>query len=1627
MVGKTVHNREVDVTTAHWFGGLTALHMDYNGLIRKGLCVPENIISSSLCGLSSEKGQEAAMSTPGGLGFSPERCPEIQFKPDTPETVTVSGKPLDDFSAISRTPPRMQKISMPTAETVSLDSPLSEKQSPLNISDAGYLQLPWVRAYMASATPAIYPFHDSANKYSLNAYHTLLPQQSYSSPRPLHSPVCTNEEHFLYLPPPEYVSPHMPSSLASPVRPSVPLVTPDIPPLVHCTDKSLPWKMGISPGNPVNSHSYPHIQNSEPGLTSAKMVTSGLLGDTSLLLSSLPQSSSRVHLPSQAADTYCELHKQYTSLSTSPSATLSKPDMILTCKFPTPSLSSKYPEDPESAQPVLGYTQKSASQDRKDGSSLPPLEKQMVAKVSVDKPLDLSAEVVDVDTSKADHMKKIAPTILVETRAGSGLVFSGGEILKETSSPPGNGCALYKPKIISTTVPLSWVVPGQNPHEDKKSEDMLLKNRASGWAIPQQQNSLCPHVGVADAIVTNTLGSAFPVGYPASVLPAPDASADCCKATRSSTDRMLSIIQHVGQCSTVPAKHNGDPSYKGIENSFLSSSVSLSPNEALRSPPVPYPSSYLPCPVPEGTPISTLSLHGKGPGYPHSVLMPDGSLFLRHLAPKPALPHCLSTGRPEFVTYQLALRGLGMVHPMSIPHVPREITKEEESVKWSWSHETASYKDPTLQNQFSKMLEGSNSRLHPEVPADKNLKPSPRWNQGKIVVKSNKLVYVDLLWEEQDAKTYSNMSKLGFTDESVGQNTEFTKSYTDTDLQPHHDFITLREELGCINDFHGAYAVKEAPGQSVFNLINENVPAATKKENLGMPVSTPFLDPALGNGGHTVTFGKTQNDPKSFCVGSAAPSVDVVLTPKKDGVDKAESSDVKVLKQKSLKLAKRIANSAGYVSDQFKCVTTELQADSSQLSCEQRALQHAMMCFSELEMKEMKGNLPMTKDAEMCTFSSTNWERLKRNEDKKPGLIVLEEAIAGQKNTETCEDSAAKKYSLFKALEEKDIPVKKYFVDRCPTSKPPSMDMLYSPTLQLGRKHKVSHDRNHTETTVEEEPLQKVKQRRVSKGLHPKKQHHLLHLRKRWKQQVSTAERKPDQNGKKKMAQEVQSDVTAQRNNSSKHKSSRKGAEAKTNRNWSDVSFKSSDNEQAFPLFSTSVPMKSLSPTSTSTKPASMMQSKEQKIKETQKTHVLYTEEKDSQAASMLQKYTKNTEKPSGKRVCKTKHLISHESRQGLSLPVNCFVKNADSKVTIGGVKKQEKCSSNYYLSPASQDQKSFNHLQQLLPASESLQRLPQSSSRPDTVQSQPMLPEGRRLMVNKNAGETLLQRASQLGYQELVVYCLENKICNVNHQDNAGYSALHEASAGGWLCIVQHLLKYGADVNCSAQDGTRPLHDAVENDHLEIVRLLLSYGADPTLATYSGRTIMKMTHSKLMEMFLADYLNDLRGHNDDEFIAPWEFYGSSVCEPDNKAGHNVLASPPGPEDQYDEDKANSDVFEFEFSDSPLLPCYNVQVSVYQGARNWFLLSDVLKKLKMSSCAFRCNFPNLEIITVTEAEFYRQVSASSLYSCSKDLEAFNPESKELLDLVEITNELQTLLGSSIEWLNPSDMALEKDH
>lgn len=122
-------------------------------------------------------------------------------------------------------------------------------------------------------------------------------------------------------------------------------------------------------------------------------------------------------------------------------------------EFPTARLSnSKYPETlevGESAQPVPMYTWKTVAQDRKDGGSPPLLEKQNITKSISNKPVELSSKVMEVDASKADHMKKMASMGLVHSRSGGGLVLSRSEIAKETSSPR-NGCAIYRSEIIRT-------------------------------------------------------------------------------------------------------------------------------------------------------------------------------------------------------------------------------------------------------------------------------------------------------------------------------------------------------------------------------------------------------------------------------------------------------------------------------------------------------------------------------------------------------------------------------------------------------------------------------------------------------------------------------------------------------------------------------------------------------------------------------------------------------------------------------------------------------------------------------------------------------------------------------------------------------------------------------------------------------------------------------------------------------------------------------------------------------------------------------------------------------------------------------------------------------------------------
>lgn len=91
---------------------------------------------------------------------------------------------------------------------------------------------------------------------------------------------------------------------------------------------------------------------------------------------------------------------------------------------------------------------------------------------------------------------------------------------------------------------------------------------------------------------------------------------------------------------------------------------------------------------------------------------------------------------------------------------------------------------------------------------------------------------------------------------------------------------------------------------------------------------------------------------------------------------------------------------------------------------------------------------------------------------------------------------------------------------------------------------------------------------------------------------------------------------------------------------------------------------------------------------------------------------------------------------------------------------------------------------------------------------------------------------------------------------------------------------------------------------------------------------------------------------------------------------------------------------------------------------NWFLLTDVLKRLKMSARIFRARYPHFEVVSLSQAELWRQVSVSQVGFPRKrsggDDEEEEEDEEGPVELVCCVPELQRLLGSSVHILPEED-------
>ncbi|XP_039538405.1 BCL-6 corepressor-like isoform X2 [Pimephales promelas] len=1756
----------VDASTTCRMNPLSALGIDRTSLMRESLRVHGGMVyPPGIRTLPTEK------------GYVGDRIPDLLYKPDVSldsrkNTNSYVGLYKSSPPGIQKS----LMVPGTGADALGLDRRVvtGDKPPELSLNGGSYLRVPWMSPYHEAG---MYPFLDSSKYTALNMYKaSILSQPPHYLPQHLaYQSLCAGgsaagAERLFFMPP------YPPAPISSPLPPPLRIPTATVAPtalspMMHHQDKTIqsigprihhePSAFGqqtlhqqtqshhqspsdrqhsSSGNNASNSKSIRTPSSKNTSSTSSNVSNSSSVGISSSASSIVSVDSCPSHVmqpprptprppqppaappppPPPLVDSTMEFQKpMYRSPSSSSS---SSPSVAHPIYISSMSQELRSPIRPTSQKPKakeatmdsrgMGNERKGSSSPVKTSSEKPP-QQGPITKDPADKPLDLSAKIIDFEGPTNGYPPKLEALAKLgyPPTARYGLP-PNRELLKETLSPAVSTSSKTpeRPEIIST-LPSSWVVP--SPTQTISSEasqnkgSSIIKNKNLEHVVPQSRSSSCSRI---DDQNNGSNPSSAPIvmttaSRPSSVSPSPKMNGEWPKSVPTPPEK-TPTNNHGGSHPTA-TKHSKThkknespeigfkPQQSHLDNGHAPSHLYMPQGETYLPPSLAYSSRYLSYPVPESLSLSHLQLSGKGPVYPHPVML-GNSLYSARLPPKPGIPYGIPPSHGEYLTYHDSQE---MVHPLMSPHLPldHKVTERLElrhrPLDKPWHHDETPYKRQSITDTDPSYKSERESERQDILGSKSQSKPH--------TVNKEEIVCIDLVQDDTDGSPepdkYSAIdvkckepakpvgSGTGMANES-GSNSEGKEPELMQILrssQPAVPWPADSERRTEVCSPPRPQKQSDSPVHSqTEESSSEHSPLPDMLEEQTLRCARTSGERARGEG---VEFKVDRHHAHQQYVDLG-----------KDGLEDTESHEEEedghgLSKSKRSSLAKRIANSSGYVGDRFKCVTTELYADSSKLSREQRALQRAMMRFSELELKEKEGcvssaapGLGRERELAESQCGAGDWELSQPSSRPSAALSALSDHTEQHNGvTPTCANNRVP--VLQRCGPPADIPQSRRAEEKrvrdvkgeeegsvgTATSRKRALgleqsqghpDCTHSAEERDGERRTRGEDDNGIPakrvrliSDVWPQPSeQEVKNLKVCielTGLRLSKPRHLHNLQELWDRQgqlnhdrpqfgapnlglppTSKSSLPPLQTARRdkldpcppeipRVAHGVPAVDRKVKANGFEDKGVKRKAEVE--RGWTKEQLEFTGSDTAIPVLSDGFCGDSIRKFSSAI-PSHL--SDKRRIKDHRKSvgSSSPSPDPDSTFPSRLRRHG-DPEKPKGKRQCKTKHLGQQERRMLLqSANEECpeLSPAHQHKVVKHSAQKRPASLSDYETSPVKPCPPSHAYQPAAPPTPPCavpdapvppVAPTPPVSAEPPV--SRPMPPEARRLIVNKNAGETLLQRAARLGYEEVVLYCLENKVCDVNHRDNAGYCALHEACSRGWLSIVQHLLEHGADINCSAQDGTRPLHDAVENDHLDVVRLLLSYGADPTLATYSGRGLLKMTHSDIMECFLSDYFADLQGRVDDDPGVYWEFYGSAVCEAaDDSSGYDILANPPGPGEDEDEQR---EVFEFEFSDRPLLPCYNIQVSLSQGPRNWLLLSDVLKRLKMSARTFRATFTHIEVVTIAEAEFYKQASLSQLFSCPEELEGFLPDSKELLDLVEISAELVALLGSSLECLD----------
>ena len=109
------------------------------------------------------------------------------------------------------------------------------------------------------------------------------------------------------------------------------------------------------------------------------------------------------------------------------------------------------------------------------------------------------------------------------------------------------------------------------------------------------------------------------------------------------------------------------------------------------------------------------------------------------------------------------------------------------------------------------------------------------------------------------------------------------------------------------------------------------------------------------------------------------------------------------------------------------------------------------------------------------------------------------------------------------------------------------------------------------------------------------------------------------------------------------------------------------------------------------------------------------------------------------------------------------------------------------------------------------------------------------------------LEDAAEIGHEEMLLYVLNNaKQSNVHHGQTEDPSILGDALAiaarKGYISIIQHLLRVGAEAEARYTCLPVALHSAIVNGHNDAVKLLLNASAKVDVDTSSLKDALQVS-----------------------------------------------------------------------------------------------------------------------------------------------------------------------------------------